>query len=64
MKPFTIFAALLFLLAAAVHAYRLYIGGFAVTIAGYSVPLWVSWPVGIIAVILAVMLFIEARPSQ
>ena len=60
-KPFTMIAALLFLLGAAAHAYRLYAGGFAIAVAGHDVPLWASWPAGIVALLLGVMLFVESR---
>lgn len=60
-KPFTIIAALLFLLGAAAHAYRLYAGGFAIAVAGHDVPLWASWPAAIVALLLGIMLLVEAR---
>jgi hypothetical protein len=59
-KPFTIIAAILFLIVAAVHAYRIY-SGFAVVIAGYSIPIWVSWAGAVIALILGVMLLAESK---
>jgi len=59
-KPFTHVAALVLLAVAAVHAYRLYFG-LSVVIADHSVPLWVSWPGAIVAALLGLMLFVEAR---
>ena len=61
MKPFTTIAGLLFLAAAVLHAYRLYVGGFAVTVAGHTIPLWASW-LGIgIGLLFGIMLLVEAR---
>jgi lipopolysaccharide export LptBFGC system permease protein LptF len=60
-RLFTIIAGLLFLFGAAVHAYRLYIGGFAISVAGHNVPLWVSWPIGGVAALLGIMLLVESR---
>ena len=60
MKPFTTIAALLFLLVAAAHAYRLYMGW--VVVAGpYNLPVWVSYGGVIVPLILAFMLLREAR---
>jgi len=56
MKPFTTIAGVLFLVIAAVHAYRLYTG-FAITAAGYAIPVPWSWA----GVALGVMLLSEAR---
>jgi len=61
MKPFTFLAGLVLLLAAAAHAYRLYTHDVTITVAGHLVPLWFSWPAGIIALILGMMVFVEAR---
>jgi len=60
MKPFTTIAGLLFLIIAAVHAYRLYTG-FAITAAGYSIPVPWSWAGLALGVILGTMLLSEAR---
>jgi len=59
-KPFTLIAALIFLMIAAVHIYRL-ATGFEVTIAGSSVAMGVSWAGLVIAAILGVMLLVEAK---
>ena len=60
MKPFTIIAALLFLLVAAAHAYRLYMG-WPITIHGQTFPVWGSYLGIAVAAFLAIMLFVEAR---
>ena len=59
-KPFTMVAALLLLVVAAAHAYRL-IAGIPVIAGGHDVPLWVSWPGAIVAALLSVMVFVERR---
>ena len=60
MKPFTTIAAILFLLVAVAHAYRLY-AGWAVDINGQTFPMWASYLAIAIPLILAIMLFREAR---
>jgi hypothetical protein len=60
MKPFTIIGALLFLLVAVAHAYRIYMG-WAVVAGPYDVPMWVSYGGVVIPLILAFMLLREAR---
>jgi hypothetical protein len=59
-KPFTHIAALLLLVVAAAHAYRLY-AGLAVVVGAHDIPQWVSWPGAIVAGLLGLMLFVEAR---
>ena len=59
-KPFTIIAALLLLVVAAIHAYRIYTG-FAVVVAGHTLPLWGSWAAVAVAAFLGVMLLVESR---
>jgi hypothetical protein len=59
MKPFTMLAALLFLMVAAVHAYRIY-AAWAITVGPYDIPIWVSYGGVIVPLILAFMLFREA----
>ena len=61
-KPFSHIVALLLLVFAAVHAYRLY-AGLTVVVAGHAVPLWVSWPAAIVAAVLGIMVFTEAQRS-
>jgi lipopolysaccharide export LptBFGC system permease protein LptF len=61
MKPFTTLAAIVLLVVAGVHAYRLYSGAIAISVAGHVVPVWASWPGAIIAGLMGIMLFVEAR---
>lgn len=61
MKPFTMIAALLFLAAAAAHAYRLYTHSVSIVVAGHDIPLWASYPAIAVTLLLAVMLMVEAR---
>jgi hypothetical protein len=60
MKPFTMLAALVFLVVAAVHAYRVY-AGWAVVIGPYSIPAWVSYGGVVVPLLLAILLLREAR---
>lgn len=60
MKPFTTIAGLLFLIAAAIHGYRLY-HGFDIVIGGNSIPLWASWIGAGAGAILGFGLLNEAR---
>ncbi|HWA30855.1 MAG TPA: hypothetical protein VG867_07145 [Rhizomicrobium sp.] len=60
MKPFTTLAALLFLLVAAAHAYRVYMG-WSVVAGPYDLPMWVSYLGIAVPLVLAIMLFREAR---
>ena len=59
-KPFTMITALLLLVVAAGHAYRLMVG-MPVLAGGHDIPLWVSWPGAIVPALLAVMLLVESR---
>ncbi|MGN6150070.1 MAG: hypothetical protein ACTHPD_16160 [Rhizomicrobium sp.] len=59
MKPFTMLAALLFLVVAAVHAYRVY-AGWTIVVGPYDIPMWVSYGGVIVPLILSFMLFREA----
>jgi uncharacterized protein (DUF486 family) len=59
-KPFTTIAALLFLLAAVVHAFRLY-AGFNVVLGSHVIPVAASWGFALGALLLGVMLLREAR---
>jgi hypothetical protein len=59
-KPFTLVAALLFLIITAAHLYRLAVG-LQVEIGGTAVPQTASWLGAAIAGLLGVMLVIEAR---
>jgi len=59
-KPFTTIAALIFLIIAVAHAYRL-ATGFEVKIGSTAVPMSVSW-IGIaIGALFGAMLLVEAR---
>jgi len=60
MKPFTTIAALLLLLIALAHIYRLY-SGMPIIVNGQSLPLWVSYLGIAVPGLLGVMLFAEAR---
>jgi hypothetical protein len=60
-KFFTVIAALLFLVAAAAHAYRLFSHHFNIIVADHDIPLWASWPAGAVTLLLGVMLLNEAR---
>jgi hypothetical protein len=59
-KPFTMMAAILLLIVAAAHAYRLATGS-EVLLGGSAVPMGVSWIALVVAGLLGVMLLIEAR---
>lgn len=60
MKPFTRIAALLLALVAALQASR-FLAGWPVTINAFPVPLWASAVFAVIAGLLALMLWREAR---
>jgi hypothetical protein len=59
MKPFTMLAALVFLVVAAVHAYRAY-AGWTIIVGPYDIPMWVSYGGVILPLILSFLLFREA----
>jgi lipopolysaccharide export LptBFGC system permease protein LptF len=59
-KPFTMIAALLLLIVAGVHAYRL-ATGMAVEVQGSAVPMIASWIGVAVAALLAFMLLVEAK---
>ena len=59
-KPFTTIAALIFLIIAGVHVYRL-ATGFDVIIAGNAIPMTVSWVGVVVSLVLGVMLLGEAK---
>ena len=59
-KPFTMIAALLLLIVAGVHAYRL-ATGMAVSVQGSAVPMIASWIGVAVAGILGAMLLVEAK---
>ena len=60
MKPFTRIAALLLAVVAILQATR-FLAGWPVTIDAYAVPAWASAVFAVIAGLLAVMLWREAR---
>ena len=59
-KPFTVIAALFFLLAAAVHAIWL-VTGFQAVIGSHVIPLAASWIFTPLALLIGVMLLRESR---
>jgi len=59
MKPFTMLSALIFLVVAAAHAYRVY-AGWTIAAGPYDIPMWVSYLGIAVPLILAIMLFREA----
>ena len=59
-KPFTTIAAIVFLLMALAHLYRIAVG-FDVTVGAVQIPQWVSWIALIVTGLLATMLFRESR---
>ena len=60
MRPFTTLGALIFALVALLHLLRLLLG-WKVTVDGIDVPMWVSVLGMLIAGVLAMMLWREAR---
>lgn len=60
MKPFTAIAAVIFLLMALVHLYRL-AAGFPISVGSVSIGQEVSWIALVVTLVLAVGLFREAR---
>ena len=59
-KPFTIIGAIVFLLVAAAHAYRIY-AGLAVTVGPHDIPMVASWIGAAVAALLGIMLLVESR---
>jgi len=60
MKVFSILGALVFLVVAVAHAYRLY-AGMSVDVGGHIIPMSVSWLGAGVAAILGLGLFYESR---
>jgi hypothetical protein len=60
MKPFTTIAALVFVVVAAAHAYRIY-AGLSVVVGGHDIPMWGSWVGAGVAALLGIMLLAESR---
>ena len=59
-KPFTTIGAIIFLIVAAAHAYRIYTG-FTVVVDGHDIPMTVSWIGGAVAAFVGLMMLMEAR---
>jgi hypothetical protein len=60
MKFFSLLGALVFLVVAAAHTYRLYTG-MSVSIGGHLIPMSVSWWGGGVAAVLGLGLIFESR---
>jgi hypothetical protein len=60
MKPFTLIAAVIFLMVAAAHIYRA-ATGLTVVIDGHDIPMAVSWVAAAVSALIGVMLFAESR---
>ena len=60
MKPFTLIAALVFGLVALLQMLRLFLG-WPVVVNGFAIPLWASAVACLVAAVLAVMVWREAR---
>jgi hypothetical protein len=59
-KPFTTIGAIVFLIVAAAHAYRLY-AGFPVVVGTHDIPMMVSWIGGAVTAVLGIMMLVESR---
>ncbi len=59
-KPFTTIGAIVFLVVAAAHGYRLY-AGLPVVVGGHDIPMMASWIGGAVAALLGIMMLVEAR---
>jgi hypothetical protein len=59
-KPFTTIGAIVFLIVAAAHAYRIY-AGLAVVVGAHDIPMMVSWIAGSVAALLGIMMLVESR---
>ena len=59
-RPFTFVAAIIFLVMALGHLYRLAVG-FEVTIGATALPMMASWVALVVTALLSVMLFRESR---
>jgi hypothetical protein len=59
-KPVTVIAAIIFLIVALAHAFRL-VRHFALHIGSHEIPMWVSWVGLIVPLLLAWGLLREAR---
>lgn len=59
-KPFTTLGAIVFLVVAAAHAYRIY-SGMAVVVGGHEISMMASWAGAAVAAVLGLMLLVESR---
>lgn len=59
-KPFTFIGALVFLVVAGAHLYRLY-AGLDVAVGGHDIPMWVSYIGAGVTGLLGIMLLSESR---
>ena len=59
-RPFTLLAALIFLVMALVHIYRL-VTGFQIVAGSHVMPMAVSWIATVLTAVLAVMLYRESQ---
>jgi len=59
-KPFTIIGAIVFLLVAAAHVYRIY-AGLTVTVGPHDIPMVASWIAAAVAAFVGMMTIIELR---
>lgn len=63
MKPFTLIAVIVFALVATLQLVRVMLG-WDVSINNFHVPLWASLVAGVVALLLAVMLWRENRAGR
>jgi hypothetical protein len=59
-KPFTTIGAIVFLIVAAVHAYRIY-ADVPVTFGVHDIPMMASWIAAAVSALLGIMLLVESR---
>jgi high-affinity Fe2+/Pb2+ permease len=59
-KPFTMIGAIIFLIVALAHAYRIY-AGWSVVVGGHEIPVMASWAGAAVSALLAYGLFTESR---
>ena len=59
-KPFTTLGAIVFLVVAAAHAYRIY-SGLTVVVGGHEISMMVSWAGAGVTAVLGIMMLMEAR---
>lgn len=60
-RPFTLFAAAIFLLMALIHLYRVLYAHFQVVLGSHPIPEWVSIVAIVITGMMSVMLYRESR---